>query len=221
MNKAKAAIFRRLRQARAGESVSPPDLGVMRETTFGDAAGKFRRFTEMMTAVNGEVHETTKTDWPVRLRTILRERKIATLAYGPRGPAGETIRGLSNAVKLLAFDKKVELLKERMFSVQAGFTTTHGGIAETGSLILRPGPDEPRQLSLVPPIHIALLDVDRLFDTFWQAQTEEPEFWIQDMPTNAILISGPSKTADIEQTLTYGVHGPKSLIVLAAANGSS
>ena len=88
-------------------------------------------------------------------------------------------------------------------------------------MILRPGPDEPRQLSLVPPIHIALLDVDRLFDTFWQAQTEEPEFWIQDMPTNAILISGPSKTADIEQTLTYGVHGPKSLIVLAAANGSS
>jgi L-lactate dehydrogenase complex protein LldG len=38
--------------------------------------------------------------------------------------------------------------------------------------------------------------------------------WAQAMPTNALLISGPSKTADIEQTLAYGVHGPKRLIVL-------
>jgi len=38
--------------------------------------------------------------------------------------------------------------------------------------------------------------------------------WAQSMPTNAVLISGPSKTADIEQTLAYGVHGPKELIVL-------
>ena len=38
--------------------------------------------------------------------------------------------------------------------------------------------------------------------------------WSSGMPTNALLISGPSKTADIEQTLAYGVHGPKELIVL-------
>ena len=38
--------------------------------------------------------------------------------------------------------------------------------------------------------------------------------WAAGMPTNALLISGPSKTADIEQTLAYGVHGPKELIVL-------
>jgi L-lactate dehydrogenase complex protein LldG len=38
--------------------------------------------------------------------------------------------------------------------------------------------------------------------------------WHERMPTNALLISGPSKTADIEQTLAYGVHGPKELIVL-------
>ncbi|WP_278366532.1 LUD domain-containing protein, partial [Marinobacter salarius] len=38
--------------------------------------------------------------------------------------------------------------------------------------------------------------------------------WAAGMPTNALLVSGPSKTADIEQTLAYGVHGPKELIVL-------
>ena len=38
--------------------------------------------------------------------------------------------------------------------------------------------------------------------------------WASGMPTNALLVSGPSKTADIEQTLAYGVHGPKELIIL-------
>ena len=42
--------------------------------------------------------------------------------------------------------------------------------------------------------------------------------WAEAMPTNALLISGPSKSADIEQTLAYGVHGPKELIVLVRQN---
>ncbi len=67
-------------------------------------------------------------------------------------------------------------------------------------------------MSLVPPLHIALLDADRLFENF--AQLIEKENWAAGMPTNALLISGPSKTADIEQTLAYGIHGPKQLITL-------
>ncbi|MGB5648992.1 MAG: LUD domain-containing protein, partial [Sedimenticolaceae bacterium] len=61
-------------------------------------------------------------------------------------------------------------------------------------------------------LHIALLDADRLFENF--AQMVEREGWAGGMPTNALLISGPSKTADIEQTLAYGIHGPKELITL-------
>ena len=41
------------------------------------------------------------------------------------------------------------------------------------------------------------------------------EHWAERMPPNALLVSGPSKTADIEQTLAYGVHGPKRLVVVA------
>jgi L-lactate dehydrogenase complex protein LldG len=94
----------------------------------------------------------------------------------------------------------------------AGFTTTLGGIAETGGLLLAPGPMEPRLLSLVPPVHLALLRAERIFDTLFQAFQELG--WNREPPANALVISGPSKTADIEQTLAYGVHGPKRLVVI-------
>ena len=87
-----------------------------------------------------------------------------------------------------------------------------GGIAETGTLILWPDAGEPRLMSLVPPVHVALLDADRLYENL--ADVMRAEHWAAGMPTNALLISGPSKTADIEQTLAYGIHGPKQLITL-------
>jgi len=67
-------------------------------------------------------------------------------------------------------------------------------------------------MSLVPSIHIAVLEADKIFSSFLEAmQTEK---WPTKMPTNVVLISGPSKTADIEMTLAFGVHGPRELIVL-------
>jgi len=66
-------------------------------------------------------------------------------------------------------------------------------------------------MSLIPPIHLAILYVN-IYNTFWEAVNTEK--WNSSMPTNALLISEPSKTADIEQTLVYGVHSSKELVVL-------
>ncbi|PWC70007.1 lactate utilization protein [Azospirillum sp. TSH20] len=126
-------------------------------------------------------------------------------------PGGE--RGSAPGPVLIPYDRPFEDIKPQLFeSIEAGLTTTRGAIAETGSLILWPSADEPRTLSLVPHIHVAILRTDALYDTFLQAIREQG--WARDMPTNALLVSGPSKTADIEQTLAYGVHGPKRLVVL-------
>jgi L-lactate dehydrogenase complex protein LldG len=67
-------------------------------------------------------------------------------------------------------------------------------------------------MSLVPPIHFALLDAGQLYDTLFAAIVGQG--WSARLPTNALLVSGPSKTADIQVTLAYGAHGPKELIVL-------
>ena len=67
-------------------------------------------------------------------------------------------------------------------------------------------------MSLVPPTHFVLLDKQKIHNTW--ADVISAEHWESNMPTNALLISGPSKTADIQQTLAYGAHGPKELIIL-------
>ena len=114
--------------------------------------------------------------------------------------------------ELVDYELPIEKSKDLLFGIDAAITTTRGGIAETGSLILWTTPDEPRLMSLIPPIHIAVLHANTIYNTFWEAMTTEQ--WNFGMPTNALLISGPSKTADIEQTLVYGVHGCKELVVL-------
>ena len=71
-------------------------------------------------------------------------------------------------------------------------------------------------MSLVPPVHIVVLEADKVYNTF--CEILEKQGWTQNMPTNMVLISGPSRTADIEMTVAFGVHGPKELIVFILAN---
>jgi L-lactate dehydrogenase complex protein LldG len=91
-----------------------------------------------------------------------------------------------------------------------GLTSAEAAFAETGSIVVSSGPTRSRMVSLLPPIHIALVPTSKLTaDIFTWAATRQG-----DLPANTVFISGPSKTADIEMTLVKGVHGPKRFIVI-------
>ncbi|WP_166253731.1 LutC/YkgG family protein [Marinobacter salicampi] len=208
-------ILQRLRNRRDGELPMPElDYGSMTGRDWS-AAQKLDLFQAMIETVHGEVHRATDEEWLDTLAGILKQRQARNLLTPLKHPIGAEIRasGHPDLPELLSYGEPVEHWQRELFNdVDAAITSTRGAIAETGSLILWPGIDEPRLMSLVPPIHIAVLEADQIFATFLEAM--ELQRWSAGMPTNALLISGPSKTADIEQTLAYGVHGPKELIVI-------
>ena len=207
-----------LGRLRASPRRVPPDsdFAVMARKTW-PSVERYPRLRRLMEAVKTEFLEATEDGWPATIHDFLKSQGLATLLYGPETPEGRRLARSwpsGEGPRLIAYDRPVEQMKELLFNaVDAGFTTTRGGIAETGGLLVWPSPEEPRLMSLVPPVHVALLSTDAIYDTFWDALRAQG--WAAGMPANALLISGPSKTADIEQTLAYGVHGPKRLVVVA------
>lgn len=212
---ARERILERLARGSAAEPSPEPDFAVMARRAVRPEE-RYARLRRAMEAVHAEFLEATPADWPERVRAFAETEGIRSIAYGPGTDAAARLEAAFRGatVKLVPYDRPIEECKRALFEeVDAGFTTTRGGIADTGGLILWPTPEEPRLLSLVPPVHLALLDVARIHGSFWQAMRDDG--WAGRMPPNALLVSGPSKTADIEQTLAYGVHGPKRLVVVA------
>jgi L-lactate dehydrogenase complex protein LldG len=146
------------------------------------------------------------------LNEELPKRKIKNILSGEQ-IANEIAQSLTSKTELMRYDNSYESFSESLFNeIDASITKSVGAIAYSGSVVLQPTTDEPRLMSLVPNTHIVLVDEESIYETFGQIMLDQN--WSINMPSNTLLISGPSKTADIEQVLAYGVHGPKELIVL-------
>ena len=92
----------------------------------------------------------------------------------------------------------------------AGVSEAAYGLADTGSVVLAASPDEPRARSLLPEVHVSLLREDRILpglDELFAAVG-------RDLPSALAIVTGPSRSADIEQTPAVGVHGPGEVHVV-------
>jgi L-lactate dehydrogenase complex protein LldG len=106
-----------------------------------------------------------------------------------------------------------------MAGADLGVTAVDYAVAETGSLVLCSRPGQDRLVSLLPPVHVALLAPSALVPSL----DALPPLLRRDLDgpggvSNIVLVTGPSRTADIELSLTRGVHGPKTLHVIAWDN---
>ncbi|MEW6368198.1 MAG: LutB/LldF family L-lactate oxidation iron-sulfur protein [Acidobacteriota bacterium] len=112
--------------------------------------------------------------------------------------------------------------RSEMASAGVGVTAADGAIASTGTMVLVSAPGDPRLVSGLPPVHIALVRAGRLFGTLaeWVA-TRAPDYRRRGWPSAITFITGPSRTGDIEQTLTIGAHGPKQVHVIVVMDGSA
>lgn len=177
---------------------------------------RIQKFIDLMTAVRTEVYRVKGDEWVAKMQEICKERELRTMVYAPETELGKKIKaawkGKKELTKLVPWKGEIEEFKDELFNdIDAGFTSTMGGIAEAAAMIVWPSPEEPRLMSLVPPVHFAMVKADEIYTSFPEAMRELE--WNTNAPTNALLISGPSKTADIELILQFGVHGPTDLIV--------
>jgi L-lactate dehydrogenase complex protein LldG len=152
------------------------------------------QFTEELTAVGGRVVRVKEKDLPGKLEEFLASRGVDRVYVDEVG-AGFVPQGY--------------LVRQPDPQIRMGVTGALIGIADTGSLVLVGGPGSPLTASLLPEVHVAILKTSALVPSLPNAlnRTEVRE------AAAGIIISGPSRTADIEMTLTIGVHGPGELIV--------
>jgi L-lactate dehydrogenase complex protein LldG len=215
MPDARGNILGRLRAVRPSAPPPASDFSVVEAMTWSSAA-RLERLRAAMAAVHTEFLDAAADGWPETVRSFLVAQGARTVALGPDTNAGRLLAGACSRAggpRVVPYDRPVEELKATLFDdVDAGFTTVRSAIADTGSLVLWPSPGEPRLLSLVPPLHVALLSAATIRDTLLGVLRDEG--WAKALPPNVLLVSGPSKTADIEQTLAYGVHGPRRLVVV-------
>lgn len=213
MSNARANILARLRAVAPQDAVATTEPVAPPEAELG-RADKVARLKRLMENMHAEVVVTDNRNWTTVLKDLLRQRSPNGLLYAPATLVGTTLAETweSDLPPLVGYTEAVEQCKERLFAIDAAITSTKGGLADVGALILWPDADEPRLMSLAPALHIAVLEAAKIHGSL--ADAIRREGWAQGMPTNALLISGPSKTADIELVLTFGVHGPKELIVL-------
>lgn len=214
MSEARERILARLRKARGVSCGAATEPSALPEVAVAPSE-RISRFRACLEAVRALVHVTPQGGVEELLRRLVEERAIRRLLYGADGPMAPLVRATfaGSGTTLVGYDAEIESWKEDLFfGIDAAVTSSLGGIAETGSVILWPDAAEPRLMSLVPPVHFVLIEAAQIHATLDEAMRAQR--WAERMPTNALLISGPSKSADIEQTLAYGVHGPKELVVI-------
>ncbi|MDM8538103.1 LUD domain-containing protein [Desulfobacterales bacterium HSG17] len=155
-NNARERIFSRLESAVKQGAFNIPEPEELTKLNL-DQKQKIDLLKKNMEAVRSEVHVVNQDTWIENLKQILKDKNINSLVYAPETEMGKL---LENSLKedspelfkydLIKYNRNMEDFKSRIFETDAGITSTRGGIADTGALILWPDEKEPRLLSLIP-----------------------------------------------------------------------
>lgn len=213
-------ILAKLRQANAYPMREPDSAGYYAgvRPVWQNDTERLQHWAMTMRAVKTEIYWVNRDNWTAQLCRVAAEKQLRNILLPLQTEHGQAaaaaLEAAGSPTQIKQFERPLEDWKDEFFAgIDAGFTDARCGIAQTGTLMLWPTPEQPRTLSLVPPVHICLFDASRMYDHFYAAM--QGEQMAADMPTNVVLVSGPSKTADIQLTLAYGAHGPRDMVVLA------
>ena len=221
MTSSRDEFLQRVRRALAeGDRQAAPTTIPPRGTTGYQGAGSdaVAKLVTQLRAVGATAHVVDDPDAVLQTISELTRAKSARrilLGDSPllnQLPVRQHLIGLGMEVTRID-ELAPESAREISFAADVGISGVECLIAETGTLVVRARPLEPRSLTLLPPVHIAVAEraqlLSDLFDLFDPTQPGS-----RPLPSCLTLITGPSKTGDIELRLVTGVHGPGEVHVV-------
>jgi L-lactate dehydrogenase complex protein LldG len=155
-------------------------------------------FTQELTKVSGNTIRTTANELTSQILDFLKVRQINRIHLEP------------NVLDETSLQKSgISLSHVPDETIRVGVTKAICGLADTGSVLIADGNGNPLQASLLPEIHLAVLCTSDILPSLAEAMTLP----IVRQASAVVIITGPSRTADIEMSLTIGMHGPSEVHV--------
>lgn len=173
------------------------------------------RFLEELEALDGHGKRVASYEEARDYILSLAEEKKAALLVRWDGEELERLsvdEPLNEAGVEVAIWRDVENFREVAGRADIGLSTAEWAIAETGSLVLESGPDKGRTVTLLPPTYVAVVPMERMLSTMPEVIEKYAEK--EEIPANLCFHTGPSRSGDIEQSLTIGMHGPGDVHVI-------
>jgi L-lactate utilization protein LutC len=221
MADSREAVLQRIRQAvadgnQSGAAKEPPSRGDVGYQ--GAGPDLVKRFCDEVIAAGGRAYRVADASSASACVLELVKAMSARRVLLGRGAVLDSLtlpRVLrERSIEVHVVDElQASSLREVFFQADLGITGVAHAIAETGTLVMATSPNDPRSISLLPPVHIAVVGqsqiVPDLFDLFALLEAGK-----ENLPSCLSFITGPSKTGDIELKLVTGVHGPGEVHVV-------
>jgi L-lactate dehydrogenase complex protein LldG len=209
------SIAQRLGRPRATAAPARPELGAIDREPMSDLVD---RFQAELQRVGGVVFRcANERELEDRLFAVIADTKAETIVSWSRSELASFALDRLWASSMCTpweggSERERALFRDKAAHADIGLTSANLSVASTGSIVLCGGATCPRSVSLLPSMHVAIVPasriVARMSDAFEVLARREH------VPSSVIFVTGPSRTSDIENDLTIGVHGPASVVVL-------
>lgn len=207
---AREAVLARIRGALGPRAARAVPATLARPRTSSTRAERVERFRSELEAVGGHVRVVADLAAArAALAELAATLELRTLALSDHPLVRACCASLAGVETFDGWDDR-----QRLFACDAGLSSAQQAVAETGTLVLESSAERHRLVSLVPPIHLAVVPARSIVDGLDQALAAVRNGGEERPPRCVSLITGPSRTGDIEMKLVVGVHGPRELHVI-------
>lgn len=186
----------------------PNDKGVYREIIVPIEKDKIAEYKRAQIANRAELVECSKDAIPQVVNEILQKEEVQSILVP------KNLSHLELGAKKVAYDKPMEELKDELFSTDCAILEANYGVSNLGIVCVVSSPEQPRLLSLITRCCVILLDKQKILGNMTEVFVSIKEQYPQALPSNILFIAGPSRTADIELQVVFGVHGPQRTYVV-------